>query len=172
MKKLACVALISLLSGCDWFAKPAPPSPPKAPPQPARDVVKEIRAEAAKAGALLVIEPVANPAVASLLAQAEKADEVGNHAAAAELSKQAWVIDASNPVVLQFRAEVFLRAGSMYTAETYAKKSYAGSAQLGPLCVRNWLVLAEVARAKSDATAEQEARNKAADCPAKPIQRL
>ncbi len=166
-----CVPML-LLAGCSWFSQPIAQPPKPIAPVPKQDLIKEIRNEAKKAGDMLVIEPVANPAVADLLRRAEAADEVGNHKVSDELSKQAELIDGANPVVLQFRAESLLRAGATGAAELKAMQSYKASAQLGPLCVRNWLTIAQTRLAKKNLAGEKEARMNAADCPVKPVERL
>jgi hypothetical protein len=168
---LTSLLVIAFVAGCGLFGTPPPPPTPP-PPVAKRDLVKEIRAAAAKAGDLLVIEPIANPAVAALLQKVETAESKGDYAAADKLSQQAEQIDGSNPVVAQLRAEQFLRKGSFSLAESLAKKSYQASAQLGPLCVRNWLTIAEVCALRKDALGEQQARQKAIDCPVKAQQRL
>jgi hypothetical protein len=172
-KSILSILPMICFSGCSWFGQPIAQQPPQAVAAvPKRDVVRDIRNEAKKAGNLLVIEPVANPAVADLLRRAELADEKGNHAASDELGKQAELIDGSNPVVLQFRAESLLRAGATGAAELKATQSYQASAQLGPLCVRNWLTIAETRSIKKNLAGEKQARAKAADCPVKPVERL
>jgi hypothetical protein len=167
----ALLGAVCLLNACSLFAPPpAPPAP--AVVAPLRDVVAEIRTEAAKAGDVLIIEPVQNPAVTVLLGKIQQADAQGEHGKARAMTVQAEQIEPENPVVIQFKAEMQLRAQGFAMAEVLAQKSYDASAQTGPLCVRNWLTIAEARSARENLTGAQQARVRAKDCPLKAVQRL
>jgi hypothetical protein len=167
---LLCLSATAL-PGCHWFASPAPPVV-VAPAQPKRDLVAEIRVEAAKAGDVLKIEPVQNPRVTVLLQQIELADARGEHRSAKSMTIEAETIEPNNPVVVQFKAESQLRQDSFAMAEVLAQKSYDNSAQVGPLCVRNWLTIAHARAARANIEGEKMARSKALECPLKAVQRL
>lgn len=154
-----------------FFEAPPPPAPPPA-PVIARDRVAEIRAQAAKSGDVLTIDAVQNPAVIALFARIEAADASGDHFLARKLTVEARTIDPENPTVLQYTAEALLQAESYLEAQTLAQRSFNASAQLGPLCVRNWLTIAEANQAQGNLEGEAEARTRAAACPVKPVQRL
>lgn len=154
-----------------FFETPAP-SAPAEPVVPARDAVAELRAEAAKSGEVLIVDAVQSPAVIALFSRIEAADASGDHLLARQLTVEARTIDPENPLVLQYTAEALLRAESYLEAETLAHRSFEGSAQLGPLCVRNWLTIAEARLAQRNVEGESEARARALQCPVKPVQRL
>jgi hypothetical protein len=119
-----------------------------------------------------VIEPVQNPAVTVLLAKIETADAAGNHHVARAMTGEAEQIEPENPVVIQFKAESQLRADSFAMAEVLAQKSFERSAQVGPLCVRNWLTIAEARAARMNPEGEAQARLRAKECPLKAVERL
>lgn len=164
--------LVLSLSACSWFETAKPEPVVVEPPKPKRNVVAEIRAEAAKAGEILVIMPVQSPAVSVLLDKAMQADERGNFKIARQLILEAEEIEPSNPLVVQFKAESQLRFESFAMAEILAQKSFDGSAQTGPLCMRNWLTIAEARAARADLEGEAAARARALECPHKQEKRL
>jgi hypothetical protein len=169
--KTSCLFLIAIsVQGCSWFADPVAVAPE--PVLPKRDLVAEIRAEAAKAGDVLVIEPVQNPAVTVLLGKIQTADAAGEHEKARAMTLEAELIEPENPVVVQFKAESQLRADSFAMAEVLAQKSFDRSAQVGPLCVRNWLTIAEARAARANIEGAAAAKARAKECPLKAVERL
>ncbi len=171
MKHAFSVLVLTLtLGACSFFAEPPVPEPVVVVPK--RDLVAEIRMEAAKAGDVLVIEPVQNPAVTVLLHRIQEADAAGAHAQAQALTLEAEQIEPNNPVVIQFKAEVQLHTSGFAMAEVLAQKSFDASAQTGPLCVRNWLTIAEARLARENAEGAALARARAKECPFKAVERL
>ena len=158
------------LAACSFFE--AAPEPVPVVVAPKRDLVAEIRMEAAKAGDVLVIEPVQNPAVTILLQRIQQADAAGAHAQAHALTLEAEQIEPTNPVVIQFKAEAQLHTDGFAMAEVLAQKSFDASAQTGPLCVRNWLTIAEARLARQNAEGAAQARARAKECPFKAVERL
>ena len=163
-------ALTLTVGACSFFE--AAPEPVAVVVAPKRDLVAEIRQEAAKAGDVLVIEPVQNPAVTILLQKIQEADAAGAHAQAHALTLEAEQIEPSNPVVIQFKAEAQLHTDGFAMAEVLAQKSFDASAQTGPLCVRNWLTIAEARLARQNAEGAAQARARAKECPFKAVERL
>ena len=159
-----------MMGACSFFE--AAPEPVAVVVAPKRDLVAEIRQEAAKAGDVLVIEPVQNPAVTILLQKIQEADAAGAHAQAHALTLEAEQIEPSNPVVIQFKAEAQLHTDGFAMAEVLAQKSFDASAQTGPLCVRNWLTIAEARLARQNAEGAAQARARAKECPFKAVERL
>ncbi len=173
MKHAFSVLVFSLtLGACSYFAEPLAPEPEPVAVVPKRDLVAEIRKEAAKAGDVLVIEPVQNPAVTILLQRIQAADAAGAHVQAHALTLEAEQIEPSNPVVIQFKAESQLHTDGFAMAEVLAQKSFDASAQTGPLCVRNWLTIAEARQARLNADGAALARARAKECPFKAVERL
>jgi hypothetical protein len=159
------------LGACSFFG-PKPVRAPKPPPLPPRDVVKEIRLAAEKAGDVLLIQPVQNPRITVILGDVVAAEAVGNFKKSQRLLAEAQSIEGNNPLVVQFQAEIWLREKDYLKAETTAQKSFDSSAQTGPLCVRNWLTIAESRLGRKDLAGEANARTRAADCPHRAIERL
>ncbi len=165
-------ALTFFIASCTWFDSPAPVA--KAPEKvvPVRDPIMEIRAAAAKTGDVLTITPVHNPAVMLIFEKIEAADRAGDFFKARELTVEARIIEPENPLVLQYTAEALFRNENYLEAEMMARKSFEQSAQLGPLCVRNWLLIAEIKLAQRQVADEVQARASADKCPVKALQRL
>ena len=170
--RVVTLLLVCVLSACSWFNSPKAEVVVAVPPPPKRNIVAEIRAEAAKAGEILVIMPVQSPAVTVLLNKALLADEKGDYKIARQLILEAEAIEPTNPLVVQFKAESQLRFESFAMAEILAQKSFDRSAQTGPLCVRNWLTIAEARAARTDPAGEATARTRALECPHKQKERL
>ncbi len=157
-------------AACSLFE--AQPEPVAVVVAPKRDLVAEIRQQAAKAGDVLVIEPVQNPAVTILLEKIQRADAAGQHAQARAMTLEAELIEPTNPVVIQFKAESQLNSNGYAMAEVLAQKSFDASAQTGPLCVRNWLTIAEARLARANLEGAAQAKARAQECPQKAVQRL
>lgn len=164
--------LVSALGACSWFESTKPEVVVVEPPKPKRNVVAEIRAEAAKAGEILVIMPVQSPAVTALLDKVTLAEQRGDYKLARKLISEAEEIEPTNPLVVQFKAESQLHFESYAMAEILAQKSFERSAQTGPLCMRNWLTIAEARAARADSAGEASARASALQCPHKQKERL
>jgi len=171
-RKFLLLALSLSVASCAWFDKPAPVVRAPEPVQPVRDPILEIRRAAAKTGDVLTIVPVQNPSVTLIFEKIEAADRAGEHFRARELTVEARIIEPENPLVLQYGAEALFRNENYLEAEMMARKSFEQSAQLGPLCVRNWLLIAEVKLAQRQVSEEVQARAQAEKCPVKPLQRL
>jgi hypothetical protein len=69
--------------------------------------------------------------------------------AAAELD-QALAIMASDPSVLQDRAEIALLQGEWAAAETFARKSVELGSKTGPLCRRHWATIEQSRLARGE----------------------
>ncbi len=165
------LALLTLtaVSGCAWFTQAEPVPVVIKPP---RDWVGEIRAEANKAGSAFDIKLIQSPAIDALLQRVDLLEQQKDYARANELLRQAQTIEPNNPLVLQHRAEAQLRSTSFDSAEALALQSFQQSAQLGPLCVRNWLTIAAARAERKNTVGEQEAREFAKKCDVPPVQRL
>jgi hypothetical protein len=167
--RLLC-ALTLCLSGCGFWQKPEVAAP--APVAPKRDVIAEIRKAAANAGDVLNIVPIQSPAITALFDKIEAADALKDHVTARELTVEARTLDPENPLVLQYTAEALFRNDAYNEAEAFARKSFEHSAQLGPLCVRNWLLIAAIRSVQKNETEAQTFKAEAERCIVKPQQRL
>lgn len=153
--------LALVLAGC---ASPSPEPPPE-PAPPAPDPVTELRETARAASSALEVEPLQDPAVDALVAQAERDERRGDREAALKAIVEALTIEPDNPRLWQLRAELLLGLGRYLEAEEAAMRSYRRSAQLGQWCMRNWLVLAATRRAMGDEEYAAAAARRAAECP-------
>jgi tetratricopeptide (TPR) repeat protein len=149
-----------------------PPPPPEPPPPPPRDVVGELRREAASHLSVLEVNPVESAAVTHLLALAEQDEARGRHAQAERRVRQALEIEPENPRVWQLYAELMLRAQQYAEAERYALRAFDRSAQVGALCMRSWLTISEARAALDRGPEAAEARERAQQCPQKALPRL
>lgn len=170
--RLLLTALLCLpIGACQWL-QPAEAPPPvvQVPPPPPRDVLAELRAAAAQLQSTVEIVPVENPAIAVLISGARADLAAGNPEAAQRQLDIAVHMEPDNPRVLQELAELHLQEQRYTQAAELAKRSYARSSQLGELCARSWLTLAEVSLAFGfDPFAE---RQQAQACGIKPLPRL
>lgn len=158
------LVLALLFAGC---ATP-PPAPPPEPPPPAPDPVATLREAARAANSAVEVQPLQDPAVDALVAEAERHELDGDLEAALKPIDEALTIEPENPRLWQLRAEVLLGLGRHVEAEEAAMRSYRRSSQLGQWCMRNWLVLEATRRALGDEEYAGAAARRAAECPVPP----
>lgn len=154
--------LALLLAGC---ATPPPAPPPEPPPPPAPDPVATLREAARAANSAVEVQPLQDPAVDALVAQAEQRELEGDLEGALERIDEALTIEPDNPRLWQLRAEVLLGLGRHVEAEEAAMRSYRRGSQLGQWCMRNWLVLEATRKALGDPEYAGAAARRAAECP-------
>jgi tetratricopeptide (TPR) repeat protein len=172
LRLLLVAVLLLLLSACQWWRPEAVAVPVvvAAPPAAPRDVLAELRAAAAQVLTIVEIVPVENPAIAVLLSGARMDLDADRTEQAQAQLQVALEMEPENPRVLQEMAELQLYLQRYAQASALAKQSFARSSQLGELCARSWLTLAEVSLASGlDPFAE---RQQAQACGIKPLPRL
>ncbi|MGE3729330.1 MAG: tetratricopeptide repeat protein [Lysobacterales bacterium] len=132
--------------------------------------MEHIRSQAAQSDSLIEVLPLADPAVADLSAQARSAEAVRAWDQVDSYLAAALDISPRDPELWQWRAEVALARQSWAEAEHHARRSARLGPRLGALCVRNWLTLMAAASESGDASAAEQARERAARCPVpKPV---
>lgn len=145
-------------------------APPRAPtprldPEAAATRVAAVRAVGGAKDDELDVQPLRNPVVEGLRAQAVAAERAGHVDEAAKALDAAIAQHPDDPALLQERAEIALLAGDLDAAARFAREGIAKGAQLGPLCRRHWATLEQVARARLastvDATAQPALRTEA-----------
>lgn len=163
------LVLLLAIGGCAWFQRPPPPPAPPPPPPP-RDHLGEVQRGAASLVTAVEVIPVESAAIAPLLKAAQSHAAAGRYQSAQHRIEEALQVEPENPRILQELAELKLRQQLFDEAETLARRSHARSAQLGVLCARNWLTVAEaqLGRGENDAAA----RKLALDCGTKPVPRF
>jgi len=137
--------------------------PPAAPPAPAFDAVAAVAAIRAAAGPAdakdeLAIQPLRDPAVEDLRAQARREEAAGRHAESAAALDRALALIPDDPAVLQERAEAALLAHDLPAAATFATKAHEVGAQVGPLCRRHWATLRTVRTELHDTAGTRDAQ--------------
>ena len=138
------VRLASIALACTLLAACVTPPPP--PSAPAVDTVALVAAVRAAAGPVdakdeLAIQPLRDPMVEDLRAQATRFEGERKYADAMQALDQAIAIVGDDPAVLQERAEAALLAGDFAGAESFARRAHAVGAQVGPLCRRHWATI-------------------------------
>lgn len=134
------VLFVLTVAGCA-----AVPGPPAAPGGPAPEtMVAAIRASAAADDAELTVQPLRDPRVEDLRADAARLEAAGDFAAAAAALDEAMAIVRDDPALMQERAEVALLQGDLALAGSLAERAYALGARVGPLCRRHWATLRQL----------------------------
>lgn len=155
-------ALVSL-AACAT-SPPAPPAPaPSTAVSPAQ-MVAAIRAAGGTEDSELAVQPLRDPRVGDLHAQAARAEAEGRHADAAAALDAALAIVPEDPALLQERAELAVLLGGMDEAERLAMRAHELGARVGPLCRRHWATVEQVRLAAGDADGGAAARERIAAC--------
>ena len=143
---LACA--MATLAAC---ATPAP-QPPPAPPVNVEAMVAQIRfaAGAPEPREELAIQPLRDPVVEDLRAQARKAETEHRYADAVAALDRAIVAVDDDPSLLQDRAEAAILVRDFDGAEKFAERAYAVGAQVGPMCRRHWATILAVRKLHAD----------------------
>jgi tetratricopeptide (TPR) repeat protein len=151
---MAVLGLAALLAAC---------SQPRGPVQqatraPDHDMVAAIRAAGARDSSVVEIAPLRNPSIDGFLDQARAAERAGNIPQAISRTDSALSLAPDAPDILQYRAELAVRARDYDTAETDARRSYELGPKLGGLCARNWQTVLEIEQLKGNSAAAENAR--------------
>jgi Flp pilus assembly protein TadD len=169
MKRCSQLVLATvLLAGCG--AEPVRKS--RAPPAPPRDLVAEIRAEAARAQGVVEVNPLADPAIADLKAAATTAESEGRYDDAERVLQEALDLRPEDPALWQWMAELSLRRRAWDEAQVRANKSFDLGPRLGELCIRNWLTIRAARLEKGDAFNARSAEAQLGNCAVKPVLRM
>ncbi len=98
----------------------------------------------------LAVQPLRDSEVEDLRQAALARRQVNDLAGAAAALDQALAIMASDPSVLQDRAEIALLQGEWAAAETFARKSVELGSKTGPLCRRHWATIEQSRLARGE----------------------
>ncbi len=142
----SCLAMLVLLAGCA-----SPPAAPDAavPGFDAEAAVATIRATGTASGGELDVQPLRDPQVTDLMAEADALEAQRLYRAAAERLDMALEVAGDDPNVLQRRAEVALLLDEPDRAERFALLAQAAGTEVGPLCRRHWETALQARRAGS-----------------------
>jgi tetratricopeptide (TPR) repeat protein len=128
----AVVLAASLLAACTT-APPLTAVPDNAP----EAMVAAIRAAAGHAGEELAVQPLRDPMVEDLRAQAQQFERQRRYAEAGAALDHALRLVPDDPALLQERAEAALLAGDSASAARLAHQAWESGARVGPLCRRH-----------------------------------
>lgn len=157
----ALLAAILLSAGC--AAVPATGEGARIAPGGAA-MVAAIRAYGAAEDAGLVVQPLRDPRVEDLRADAVRLEAAGDVAGAARMLDEALGIVPGDPALLQERAEVALLQGDFALAGSLAEQAWSLGARVGPLCQRHQATLEQLRLAEADAAGAAAAREQIAAC--------
>lgn len=136
-----------------------PPGPvQQATRAPDHDLVAAIRAAGAHDTSVVEIAPLRNTSIDGFLEEAHAAEHAGNIPEAIARTEAALSLSPDDPDILQYRAELAVRARDYDTAEMYARRSYELGPKLGGLCARNWQTVLEIEQLEGHAAAAENAR--------------
>jgi len=151
------------LAGC--LGTPAPaPAAPAAPVVPTEQRLAAVDAAAGTEDRELNVQPMRDPEVEDLRAEARQARAAGDYPTAAEALNQALLIVADDPGILQERAEVALLQAEYERAETLARRAFDLGSQVGPLCRRHWATIEQARLARDEAENAASARAQVQAC--------
>lgn len=136
MGRLLVPACLLLLVSCTS----APPAPEWSGPAP-EQLVAEIRAAGAFEKGELDVQPLRDPMVEDLRAQAAQSESARRYPDAAAALDKALGIAPQDPALLQERAEVAVLQKNLDKAASLARDAYALGGKVGPLCRRHWATI-------------------------------
>jgi len=134
-------------------------------------LLQQVRS-AGQVGDELDVQPLRDPRVEDLRADATTAEARSDFAGAARLLEQAAQYAPEDPDLLQWQAELALASRDWSRAETLATQSWEKGPKLGGLCRRNWTTLRIAAEQRGDAAAAALAGERVAGCTVAPPVRL
>jgi hypothetical protein len=151
---IPCLAL--LLAGCavDTTRTAQQPVPPP------RNVLADIRTQAAAYRADFQVELVRDAAVVEAIEASRQAEMRGDRAGAEAALRDAL----HDPEAKQRYAELLLARGDAARAESLAREAFDASAQIGEWCARSWLTVAEARLAQNAPNGAAEARARVPAC--------
>lgn len=136
IRRLVISAGLLLLASCTS----APPAPEWSGPAP-EQLVAEIRAAGAFEKGELDVQPLRDPMIEDLRAQAVRFESARRYPDAAAALDKALAIAPEDPALLQERAEVAILQKNLDKAATLARDAYALGGKVGPLCRRHWATI-------------------------------
>jgi len=159
----AAVAIGLLLAACG----PVQPPPPPAPQVDPQQRLAAVRAAGGADDTELDVQPLRDPQVEDLRAQAARALAAGDAAGAGQALDQALRIVADDPALLQERAEAALLQAQYDQAEALARRAFDLGSKVGPLCRRHWATIeqARAARNEPENVASAQAQLRACTVP-------
>jgi len=137
---------------------------PRPAPVEDREVQQRVREPAQQQNSGVQVFPLQSPAVKSLLADAQNAEAQGDYDLAAVSLERALRIQARDPEILQFMAEIQLHKKDYEQALNFAVRSYDAGSRVGEICSRNWHTISVARDHSGDSQGAAEAIERAAQC--------
>lgn len=131
---------------------------------PNHDIVAAIRAAGDRDSSVLEIAPLRNPAIDNFITAAQNAENAGDVEMAISKTDAALQLAPQAPDILQYRAELAVRARDYTMAENDARRSYQLGPKLGGICARNWQTVVEIEQLKGNVAGVQDARTARDKC--------
>ena len=135
------------------------------------NLLQQVRT-AGQVGDELDVQPLRDPHVEDLRAQATQAEVRGDYAVAGKLLARAAAFTPDDPDLLQWQAELALVARDWSRAEQLATQSFDKGPKLGGLCRRNWTTLQLAAQARGNTATATQARQRVSGCTVPPPTRM
>lgn len=170
-RMLAYAALVALLAGCSGNTSSGLSDSPAQTRPSGAALLQQVRG-AGEVGDELDVQPLRDPRVEDLRAEATAAEERGDYAGAARALAKAAEITPDDPDLLQWQAEMALVSRDWATADVLAARSWERGPKLGGLCRRNWTTRRLAAEARNDTAAAAQAQQQVAACKVAPPVRL
>ena len=166
LKKLSVFFRAAALSGLVLLAACSQPpgSVQQATRAPDHDMVAAIRAAGNRDSSVLQVAPLRDPAIDNFMIAAHNAERAGDIRMAISNADSALKLAPDAPDILQYRAELAVRARDYATAETDARRSYELGPKLGGLCARNWQTVLEIEQLEGNTAAAENARVSRGKC--------
>lgn len=161
--RLPVAAALLSLAACASTPPPKPAPAPLTVATPAQ-MVAAIRAAGGTEDTELAVQPLRDPRVGDLHAQAVRAEAEGRHADAAAALDAALAVAPEDPALLQERAELAVLLGAMDEAERLAIRAYELGARVGPLCRRHWATVEQARLLAGDADGAAATRERITAC--------
>lgn len=128
--------------------------------------------DAGAAGVELEVQPLRDPQIEDLRAQALALETAGKIRQADATLQQALALTPEDPELVQWRAELALLGKQWLQAEHLASASYERGPKLGGLCRRNWTTVELSRTVRKDAAGAEVARQQRARCTIAPPVRM
>ncbi|MFT4257476.1 MAG: hypothetical protein QM599_11025 [Pseudoxanthomonas sp.] len=172
MKHTSSILLMGVAAALAGCAAPPPPVKPSVPVVPPQQRLAAVQAAAGGEDRELDVQPLRDPQVEDLRAEAAQAMAAQDYAAAADALNQALLLVADDPAVLQERAEVALAQGDYERAQTLAQRALELGSAVGPLCRRHWATLEQAQQARGLEAEAVASHDKIAQCTVSGINRM
>lgn len=167
---IACV-LVLAVSACSSGTPPTAQGSRRAAKADPAAMVASVRAAGAQ-GNELEVQPLRDPQVEDLRAQAQALEARGKLVPAVAALDRALAISPGDPDLLQWKAELALLRRAWVEAETLADQSFRNGPKLGGLCRRNWSTIRFARTGRADAVGAEAARRQVAGCTVAPPVRM